>query len=168
MTENFECKRCGFCCRTLFVYEDGKLFGLSLLTQEETKLFYPEIIAPYVAIGVKEPTTIIFHQLILSECPYINEKNECVIYDKRPIVCRLFPRIPKPTQLLVTPNCPQVGKRYNRVGEICPLDFDTPDQEEALTKMDFIYSDLRRICIEKGLNLWVFDLATKRWMIQKE
>lgn len=72
--------------------EFGMLQGLCL-TKEEAKEFDPKFIMPYIAIGDKEPTTIVYYQLILADCPHLNEKNECKIYEKRPLICS-FPRSP--------------------------------------------------------------------------
>jgi Fe-S-cluster containining protein len=168
MSEKFDCKKCGFCCRTLLENEkNGMVLGLSLITEEETEMFDPKFIAPFVAIGVKVPTTVIFHQLILSECPHINEKNECMIYEKRPLICRTFPAIPEFNRVVILPKCPQIGRHFTSAGKMCPVFIEDDNIEEALKKANIIFLTWNQKCLEKGLRFWIFNLATKKWEIQK-
>lgn len=163
----FKCAKCGFCCKTLLTEEHGMVMGLSL-TEEETKLFNPKLIAPFSAIGNKEPETIIFYQLTLAQCPHINEKNECRIYEKRPLICKVFPITPKLDKVTITPRCTQVGKSFTGEGEMCPLIFDNAEQEEALEKINLDAISTLQRCKETGSKIWVFNLATKRWIALRE
>lgn len=163
----FKCKKCGTCCQALFVEEFGMLAGLCL-TEEEAKNFDPKLIAPYIAIGDKKPTTIIYYQLVLSDCPHLNEKNECKIYEKRPLICRVFPVHPDPIRVQIMPKCPQIAKYWTKEGELCPVMIDDDEIEDALTKINILALTHRKECIEKGLEFWYFDLATRSWHLSKK
>lgn len=168
MSEKFECKKCGFCCRALLSEErNGVVLGLSLITEEEKEMFDPKFISPFVAIGAEKPTTVIFYQLTLSECPHINEKNKCMIYEKRPLICRTFPVVSKLNGVVIQPSCPQIGKYYTSAGEMCPVFIEDDNSEEALNKTNIIFLTWKQKCLEKDLKFWIFNLATKKWEIQK-
>ena len=45
-----------------------------------------------VLYDTKRQLTIVFDWLLpCSECPFLKQKNECLIYEERPDLCRLFP-----------------------------------------------------------------------------
>ena len=160
----FECKKCGSCCGGLFVYEHGVVSGLSL-TEEEAKLFEPKQVAPYMAIGDEKPRTIFFYQLTLTDCPQINEKNECKIYEKRPLICRAFPVHPKFGRAEIMPRCPQVGRYFSGVGTKCPVYIDDDKIETAVRQIILNALIWKQKCKQERLKLWIFDLATKRWIV---
>lgn len=158
----FKCQKCGTCCRGLFVEEFGMLQGLCL-SEEEAKQFDPKFIMPYIAIGDKEPATIVYYQLILADCPHLNDKNECKIYDKRPLICRVFPVHPDLNHTVILPKCPQIEKHWSREEKICPVAIEDDEIEGALTKINIRSLTHRKECLEKGLRFWYFDLAKKEW-----
>ena len=120
-----------------------------------------------MAIGDKKPTNIILYQLNLSECPQINEKNECKIYEKRPLICRAFPVRPTFGRSIILPRCPQVGKYFAGEGTMCPVFIDDDKIEEAVSQIILNALTWKQKCMQERLKLWIFDLATKQWIIQK-
>ena len=163
----FKCKKCGTCCRGLFVEEYGVLSGLCL-TEEEAKQFDSKVIMPYLAIGDKKPTTIIYYQLVLSDCPHLNGKNECKIYEKRPLICRVFPVHPDLNGIVILPKCPEILKHWTKEGEISPVAIEDDEIESALTKITILSLTHKKECIEKGLRFWFFDLATGKWHLPSQ
>jgi len=92
---DFQCLRCGYCCRSLFRYCLGFKSSLTLLPSE-TKHFPRNLIVPKEGIGRKgrsriRPKRIILFQLNTSVCPHVSKTNECEIYDERPLICRAYP-----------------------------------------------------------------------------
>ena len=158
----FECKKCGYCCKTLLEYKRGVLMGLALLTEEEKKLFDEKNITPAFAFGKEDiPIQIASYQLNLAKCPYINENNRCKIYDKRPLVCRAYPVTSNIGRNVADLKCPQVGK-YSET-ELRQLMFSDM-YEEAINKAnDCVGSFFRKY--GKKNRLMRFDLATKKWKI---
>ena len=122
---------------------------------------------PYLAIGDKKPTTIIYYQLILADCPHLSEKNECKIYEKRPLICRVFPVHPDLNRVVILPKCPQIAKYWTKAGEMCPVIIEDDEVDSAVTQIDILALTWRKECTEKGLRLWYFDLATRKWRLSK-
>ncbi|HSQ49219.1 MAG TPA: YkgJ family cysteine cluster protein, partial [Candidatus Deferrimicrobiaceae bacterium] len=87
--QSFRCSECGTCCRDIFDDRGGDKRGLTL-TADEALLFPENLIAPLAAFGFEQPETIFLHQLKVKDCPLIDQ-NKCMIYEKRPLVCRAFP-----------------------------------------------------------------------------
>jgi Fe-S-cluster containining protein len=158
----FKCEKCGFCCRTLLQYESEYLVGLSLFP-EETKLFDPKIVVPFMAFGISEPTTITSYQLTVAVCPHINERNECNIYENRPLICKAFPIIPAFPHTKLAPKCPQISHHstYRENGNTL---FDDKQCEDAIQEISVRV--MTRIQREKGAKLWLYDLTTKKWIMQ--
>lgn len=148
------------------MHEFGIVSGLCL-TEEEAKMFEPKLIVPYVAIGDKKPTTVIFYQFILSDCPHLNEKNECKIYEKRPLICKVFPINPNLNRVILVPKCPQIGKFGGKAGEMCPVIIDDAVIEKASKEISIIFLSVQKECKEKGLKIWFFDLSTRKWVVSK-
>ena len=72
----FKCERCGECCRTLPIslgWDD-----IERLYREEGESFLDKLDDNAIENCLKTP------------CPYL-KGNKCTIYDKRPLVCRVFP-----------------------------------------------------------------------------
>ena len=72
----FKCERCGDCCRTLPIslgWDD-----IERLYKEEGESFLDKLDDNAIENCLKTP------------CPYL-KGNKCMIYDKRPLVCRVFP-----------------------------------------------------------------------------
>jgi Fe-S-cluster containining protein len=160
----FKCERCGFCCRTLLENDPDYLIGLSLFP-DEVKLFDPKIIAPFTAFGINKPTNITSYQLTVATCPHINEANQCKIYENRPLVCKAFPIIPEFPNSKIAPKCPQISHHtsYRENGSSL---FDAEESENAVREI-YIRGFTEMQNTEKGSKLWVYDLATKRWLVKK-
>ena len=159
----FRCEKCGFCCRTLLQDEPDSIIGLSLFPEEVT-LFDPKIIAPFMAFGINEPTVVTSYQLTVAACPHISEKNECKIYEDRPLICKAFPIIPAFPNTMLAPNCPQISHQpnYRENGSVI---FDDEQAEDAVQEINLRI--MRRLHNrEKGSKLWLYDLATKKWIVQ--
>jgi Fe-S-cluster containining protein len=156
----FECKKCGYCCKTLLQYKKGVLRGLALLTEEEKKLFDGKDISPALGFGNEgSPIQIASYQLNLAKCPQIDENNRCKIYDKRPLVCRAFPITSNIGRNAAALECPQVGK-YSE-SELLQLVF-LDMYEEAINKMNGCVESLFRK-YGKEKRLMRFDLKTRKW-----
>src|SRR4030042_6764260 len=104
----FNCTKCGLCCKNLLDERDGNIVGLCL-TKKETRMFDPKYISPQVGIGKEKVEKIIGYQLNVAVCPHLGEKNNCEIYDKRPLVCQTFPF--EPARETVSRKCPQIKKQ---------------------------------------------------------
>lgn len=97
MVRNFECLKCGNCCRNFG--SDGSFSGLPLFEWEKEEF---EKIAKEKKINLEiKPTNILFDKMSKEyvcltfsmknqPCPFL-KNNVCSIYEKRPIVCRSFP-----------------------------------------------------------------------------
>ena len=72
----FKCERCAECCRTLPISLDWG--DIERLYKLEGEKFLDKLNDNVIENCLKTP------------CPYLREK-ECLIYDKRPVVCRVFP-----------------------------------------------------------------------------
>ncbi|MCD6203926.1 MAG: YkgJ family cysteine cluster protein [Methanophagales archaeon] len=116
----FRCERCGECCRTLPIslgWDD-----IERLYKEEGEAFFDKLDDNAIENCLKTP------------CPYLNG-NRCTIYDKRPLVCRVFPfefAYPFPS----IRNCP-LGKKIS--AELAKLEQELrggedSEHEEAIRK----------------------------------
>ncbi len=72
----FECERCGECCRTLPISLSWA--DIERLYKMEGESFFDKLDDGAIENCLKTP------------CPYLRN-NRCMIYDKRPLVCRVFP-----------------------------------------------------------------------------
>ena len=154
--------KCGTCCRNLLEEREGLLKGLTL-TANETSLFPSDIVSPQTATGRKKPEHIINYQLNVNDCPHINERNECQIYDKRPLICRAFPYI----QGSFSVKCPVFGRLFKKAG--LRVTFPVPYTEaEASRKRDRHFQNHLKKHLKKGSKTWVFDLATRQWVTHAE
>jgi len=154
----FECKKCGTCCRDLLEDFDGIRKGL-LLTANETNLFPSEMISPKMAIGVKKPEKIIEYQLNVNVCPHLNERNECRIYYKRPLMCKAFPY----ESGTFSVKCKVFS--HVKVGVPCNAAFSLTEIEASEKLNRYIMNRFRKY-VKKGSQLWEFDLATKKWTVK--
>jgi Fe-S-cluster containining protein len=153
----FSCTRCGYCCRTLFVEQSGVINGLCL-TEDEITLFDPKLVSPYMALGVEEPTNIIMYQLNQAVCPYINKKNECNVYDRRPLVCQSYPVQVTVMGSFVENDCPQ--SKYIQNNEFLTTEAGLKTNLYVMNK----FAKYRT----KQSKMWFFNLATKKWVIAKK
>jgi Fe-S-cluster containining protein len=158
---SFNCKKCGFCCRTLLEYENNQLMGLAIF-EEERKLFNEKDVVPQRAIGKDKPIEILSYQLKLAICPHISKENKCLIYDKRPLVCKAFPVTSTLGKTIAELKCPQISKCTKE--QLYNMKF--PDEiAETMDKINAIVgSHFRK---KGGLKFWFFDIASNSWIIER-
>ncbi len=155
---NFGCLKCGECCRSiLHCDEEGFTRGL-LLTEKETSIFPKGAVSPKLAVGLTEPKTVILYQLNVNPCPHLSGKNECQKYSERPLMCRSFPIIAG----AISNRCKVFS--YRKVGVAYSEPYTMAEQLEASDKINkHIEKSIKRH-YRKGLRLWEYDLATKKWV----
>jgi Fe-S-cluster containining protein len=78
--------------------ENNGIIGGLMLFPDETELFPKEIVFPSLGVGFdkkdpSKPECILTYQVDSRVCPYVSEKNICKIYDRRPLIYRVFPLI---------------------------------------------------------------------------
>lgn len=149
--------KCGTCCRNLLEESEGVLKGLTL-TANETSLFPSDMVSPQIVTGRKKPTRIINYQLNVQDCPHINQRNECQIYDKRPLICKAFPYI----QGNFSMKCPNIGKLFKIAGLRVTLPVPYAEAE-ASQKRDRLSQNLLRKHWKKGSKMWLYDLRSTQW-----
>jgi len=153
----FECKKCGNCCRNLLESFTGVTKGL-VLTIKEIKLFPSGMISPKIAIGKRKPKKIINYQLNVNVCPHINERNECKIYDKRPLMCKAFPY----ESGTFSVKCSVFS--HMKTGVICNAEFSVTEIEASEKLNKHIWNRFHKY-FRKGIKAWECDLATKKWIL---
>jgi Fe-S-cluster containining protein len=154
---NFECRRCAVCCRSLLESKEGILRGLPL-TDKETKLFTSKVIAPKLALGGEKPENIILYQLIVNCCPHLNEKNECQVYVKRPLMCQSFPIVVG----AISNRCQVFNYRIPGVAYEEP--YSMTDQLKASNKLEKHIQSYLSKKSRKGLRIWEYDPISKKWL----
>jgi len=154
----FNCKKCGTCCRNLIEDANGIKTGL-LLTVKEIDLFPSEMVSPKFAIGFEMPDKIIQYQLNVNDCPHVNEKNECQIYEKRPLMCRAFPY----ESGTVSVKCPVIGSRI-KVYEPCEVEVSATEIDASEKMNRHILNRFQKF-YKKGQKAWIFDLETRKWVM---
>jgi len=159
MSEIFQCKKCGTCCRNLFDEIRGMRTGLSL-TAKEVSLFPSEMISPHLSVGTEQRKKIITYQLNVNTCPHVNNKNACLIYDKRPLICKAFPF--KSGNFSI--KCTVLS--YRKVGQFYSDVVPSELQIDASDKLQrYMWNRVRKYFI-KGIKLWECNLATKNWVLK--
>ncbi len=155
---NFECLRCGECCRKILNRdEDGFIRGL-LLTEKEVQIFPKEAVAPKLAVGLTEPKTVILYQLNMNPCPHLSSRNQCQQYSERPLMCRSFPIVAG----AISNQCKVFS--YRKVGVLYNEPYTMAEQLEANDKINkYIENGIKKY-YRKGLRLWEYDLAAKKWV----
>jgi Fe-S-cluster containining protein len=138
--------------------EKGIILGL-FLTEKETSLFDPEQICAHTAVGIEGALNIIAYQLNLGVCPHISEKNECKIYDRRPLACQSFPIETTPLGNLVNAECPQAGSLIRN-----PELVFSEAGEKILRYLGKGFAKYGK----RGSKLWYFNLGTKRWVVMSD
>jgi Fe-S-cluster containining protein len=159
----FNCRKCGTCCRNLIENVNGINTGL-LLTVKEIDLFPSKMVSPKLAIGFEKPEKIIQYQLNVGDCPHINEKNECKIYEKRPLVCRAFPRESGSERTpTISIKCPVIGSQMK--------EYETREVEVSVTEIEASEKMNRHILNRSqklhkiGHKRWNFDVKTGKWIL---
>ncbi len=150
----FNCSRCGACCRNLLTDEYGITNGLAL-TEEEICLFDSDSVKPNMGLGNGKSINIVTYQLNKNVCPHIDEKNNCKIYEKRPLICQSFPVEVTIKGGIVRPECPQ--------------SLSIPKDGSALTDAGLIINQILmrkfKQLGDKSSILWFFDLSSNKWTI---
>ena len=163
----FECQKCGYCCHNLVEDINGITNGL-YLTSKEVRLFPSKLISPQIAVGVNKPKKVIVYQLNVNVCPHITEKNECRIYDKRPLACKSFPLgiklVGRKMRALVSVKCSLIGSQM-KVDEFREVELPATEIEASQKIYRYLLNRHRKY-VKPGSKLWKFDLKTKEWIIQ--
>lgn len=161
MSEIFQCKKCGTCCRNLLEDVQGIRKGL-VLTAKEVSLFPSEMISPSLAVGTEKRKRVITYQLHVNICPHIDNKNECLIYDKRPLMCKAFPY----NSGNFSNKCTVLS--YRKVGQFYSDVEPSELQIDASKKLNrYGWNRFRKYFI-KGIKVWQYDLATKNWVFKAQ
>lgn len=90
----FKCHKCGKCCKD---FESVSIFDFELqrFLQNAQKIGYnPKItIKPENTRSIGDKFLIILYTWEKGEipCPFLNEKNQCRIYNEKPLFCSLYP-----------------------------------------------------------------------------
>jgi Fe-S-cluster containining protein len=154
---DFHCLKCSTCCRNLLENKDGVLRGLPL-TDDEAKRFSAEVLAPKVAAGVDKPEIVILYQLKVNCCPNLNSRNECQIYEKRPLICQSFPIVAG----AISNRCRVFN--YRKPGVTYDEPYSMSAQLDASGRFEkYVQSTLRKN-IRKSLRIWEYDLNSKKWV----
>jgi Fe-S-cluster containining protein len=155
----FQCQRCAKCCRNLLELRDDILRGLPL-TEKEAQLFPKEIVSPKLGIGLTEVKEIVLFQLNVNCCPNINERNECKVYPKRPLMCQSFPIVAGS----VSNRCTVF--QYRRPGLQYSEPYRLTRQVEASEKLEEYTQNRMHKHHKNKLRIWEYDLKTKKWILK--
>jgi Fe-S-cluster containining protein len=173
----FKCLKCGKCCRNLLKDEDGVVSGL-MLFPDEIGLFPDKFVYPGLGLGFNrfdpaKPESIICYQLDLADCPYLSQENECQIYQKRPLICQVFPLHPMGsigTSIVEPDDCAFVKKVESEIGDLSVLLPLTPEKFEGTKEWVFVsvmnakYKTLFGVYGGKDKPPRRFDLRKKEWV----
>ena len=145
---------------------------------DETELFPKELVFPSIGAGFDEkdpskPERIVTYQLDSKVCPSISEKNICEIYERRPLICCVFPLITIGeigVTIADSEECLFVEKIELEKGSLDSILPITPKKVEALS--EWVFLRLMNTRWESALALQhkdrgvirKFDLATKEWV----
>jgi Fe-S-cluster containining protein len=159
------------------VEEKTVLYGLLLVSKDETNLFPKELVFPSASVGIdknnpSKPERVLTYQLNANVCPHVTEKNTCRIYERRPLICRAFPLI-SVGQMGVTIAEPQqclfvetIEKERGSLTAILPM---TPKKIKAVSEWEYVrllgncaINPLMKFRLS-GESIWKFNLANKEW-----
>jgi len=157
----FECLRCGTCCKTILQTADGVVRGLPL-TEKERRLFPPEVVSPRVAVGVEAPETVVLWQLNRNVCLFVGEGNVCQRYEVRPLMCRSFPIVVG----AISNKCTVFS--YRKPGVAYSEPYTMESQLEADEKLTVYIKKSIKKYSRKGLKMWEYDLATCSWVNEQK
>jgi len=110
----FQCTRCGKCCKEHRNPMLGQIHGLMLLPTE-IHLFPKDLIKPmfrYHPNSRPELAEVVWmYQLDSDGCPHYDEENRsCKIYEKRPMICRAFPFEWRGNDMISHESCPEIER----------------------------------------------------------
>lgn len=106
-----KCKMCGKCCQKLYTSHDINYYK-KLLSETKDVEFATELktIIDMLIPILSSPSKSRY----LYRCKHISEDNKCLIYKKRPTMCREFPFYGRTTiTKLLMKNCGYRTKDYN-------------------------------------------------------
>ncbi len=135
----FECERCGECCRTLPISLSWA--DIERLYKIEGEGFFDKLDNDAIENCLRTP------------CPYLKD-NRCMIYDKRPLVCRVFPfefAYPFPSIRL----CPlgrKISAEVSKLGQELSNGSDS-NSEEAVRKIIEAYDRFGDLMYEEGKSM---------------
>ena len=103
--ENFECSRCGTCCKLGCSESSYEELRQKAKNGDEFAKQFTSVFIPYKNMGEAKKVFSEYVELVeqtLDEdekihfyhCPHLTEKNFCTNYDQRPEICRDFPDNP--------------------------------------------------------------------------
>jgi len=157
----FKCLMCAHCCRDLMHENPLGVNGL-LLLPEEVKLFENAGAEVYPFIGVgenDEPEKILAYQLSSKVCPLLLEDNKCAIYADRPLLCRSFPvEYVRGGLAFLAENCTFINRNLRNL-MVDVSYFSIVEVEANLRLQERLREEMKPYKTE----VWIFDLATKKW-----
>lgn len=74
-TKNGECSKCGNCCSNLLPLRQDEIDKLKRIVRKR---------------NIKPHRYTVFNATNDMTCPFLNDKQECRIYDDRPYICKLY------------------------------------------------------------------------------
>jgi len=158
-TTQFQCTRCGVCCKNHRGPMLGQLHGLMLLPSE-IKLFPSELIKPMFRYHPDTDPGIAgmvwMYQLDSDGCPHYDEElHECKIYVKRPNTCRSFPFESRGDKMICHGSCPEI-ERVRKLG--VKLSIHGREVKATAAMQEYQYQ-----CMRREINVERFDLRTQTW-----
>lgn len=152
----FKCVHCGQCCKNIRGPQMGQTHGLMILP-EEVDLFPSGLVRPmirYTHNSQNSPGKVWMYQVDAEICPHYDEKEGCLIYDDRPVVCAAYPFELSASKLVIHGACPET-MRLRKAG----IKIEVPEScKEPLLKLHRHYNlHLNTTEFER------FDLEENRW-----
>lgn len=153
----FKCQKCAWCCKNF-----GKLGWLPVYDWEKDKLeeeanergINLTFVPVDLIIDKRTNISICFQFGMKNEpCPFLDEKDECSIYDSRPLICKAYPlakevllRDPPRFDLSSFGHCPNLDAK-----ELLITEFGIKEGEETKTKKSEI--------VKKYLDIFGYDMV---------
>ena len=170
----FNCLRCGCCCRDLIVTIDeadgvqGKYKVGLMVLPEERNLFAAEDISPMWAINTKgkrrpKRPKVILYQMTRPTCPHITKTNRCLIYKRRPTICRGYPLTIHP-DLTATLDLKCSGCHKQNLYDTTNKVYRVFPQETVKAQMQLHSSMRKAFMTQKYSQPFLFDLKTQSWI----
>jgi len=141
-----------------------------LLLPDEISLFDEDDLEPMWGIGLKgrsrpRPEAVAVVQLNRDVCPHVSPENLCLIYEKRPQICRAHPLTLRITQdgevesASYSKRCPAIkGLPSNH--KITLGEHFSMEMIRATAALNTYFNSMFK---KSGGLLWVFDLESKKW-----
>jgi Fe-S-cluster containining protein len=119
-------------------------------------------VSPRLAVGVKEPETVVLWQLNTNVCPLLGNANECQKYASRPLICRSFPIVAG----AISNRCKVFS--YRKPGVSYKEPYTMTSQVEASDKLTAYIQMCLKKHAKKGLQMWEYNLATGKWVNEQK